>query len=40
MKLFQIMPCRFLSIQSTIDGYVRTKTPLISFNDACNLVNE
>jgi len=37
MKLFQIMPCRFLSLQSTIDGYERTKTPLISFNDACNL---
>jgi len=37
MKLFQIMPGRFLSIQSTIEGYVRTKTRLISFNDASNL---
>ena len=37
MKLFEIMPCRLLSIQSTIDGYVHSKTPLISYNDKCNL---
>ena len=36
MKLFQIMPCRFSSLQSTIDGYEQTKTRLISFNDYCN----
>jgi len=37
MKLFQIMPCRYSSLQSTIEGFDISGVPLISFNDACNL---
>lgn len=36
MQLFQIMHCRYTGLLATIDGYIRTGIPLVSyFNDNC-----
>lgn len=36
MQLFQTMPCRVRSYEAALDGYEKTETHLIAFNDICN----
>lgn len=36
MKLFQTMPCRVRSYEAALDGFEKTDTHLIAFNDICN----
>ena len=36
MKLFQTMPCRVKSYEAALNGFKKTDTYLIAFNDICN----
>ncbi len=36
MKPFQTMPCRVKSYEAAVDGYEKTNTYLVAFNDICN----
>ena len=36
MKPFQTMPCRVKSYEATLNGYEKTDTYLIAYNDICN----
>ena len=35
MKLFQIMPCRYSGLESTLRGYDLTNVQLVAYDDAC-----
>ena len=36
MKPFQTMPCRVKSYEAALNGYEKTDTYLIAYNDICN----